>query len=162
VTPEDAIQETLQIRVTLAGMPVLWCADLSELSVGLQVGRDGLLEGLVLADGREFEVEIGVKEGRDGQPDFRGPLVHGRVGERFLYIAWLAPMDDGSRRRVRRLKVYLSPVARKGWSSDGIGWDLVRGRGAVGCEVNGSDAQGMPACGTAELKWSEVAPKETS
>ncbi len=155
-----AVGDTLQVRVLLNGMPTVWCTDLSALSVGLQSGRDGLLEGVVLANGRQFDVEVGVREGRDGEPDFRGPLVHGRVGDRFLYIAWLEPVQDGSRKMFRRLKLYLSPVARRGWSSEGIGWDLVRGPGPVWCEVSGCDAHGGPACGTAELTWSSFAPKE--
>lgn len=155
------MQEPLQIRVVLNGMPTVWCSDPSELSVCLQSGRDGLEDGAVLPDGRLFEVEIGVKEGRDGRPDFRGPLVHGRVGERFLYISWLEPLESGGRRMFRRLKLYLSPVSRKNWSSDGIGWDLVRAPGPVGCEVAGRDVHGGPACGTAELAWSEVQAKQS-
>jgi hypothetical protein len=42
--------------------------------------------------------------------DFRGPAVHGRRGERFLYLTWGNVEEDGSFRMFRRAKLMLGDV----------------------------------------------------
>ena len=46
----------------------------------------------------------------DGAPDFRGPYVHGRRGERFLYLSWGTVDGDGAFTMFRRAKLLLAPV----------------------------------------------------
>jgi hypothetical protein len=57
-----------------------------------------------------FEFEVQVLDTPDGL-DFRGPLVHGRRGERFLYLVWTRPDLDGRPQMFRRAKLQLAPVA---------------------------------------------------
>ena len=87
---EDTVShpDQLELRIDVGPMPAVWCTDPAALSLGLQSGRDDIVRGTALEDGIRFEVSIGVKQGRDGDPDFTGPLVHGRPGERFLYLSW--------------------------------------------------------------------------
>ena len=133
-------------------MPAAWCTGPAALSLGLQSGRDDIVHGIALEDGMRFEVSVGVKRGRAGDPDFTGPLVHGRPGERFLYLSWGHATDDSEHDMFRRLKLYLSPVSRKEWSSPGVTWAQVQ-RGAITITVSGSAPDGTPHCGTAEVRW---------
>ena len=54
------------------------------MHVGVQVGRDPA--GLVPADtpSPEWPLTVRVVDG-----DFRGPAVHGKKGDRFLYVTWV-------------------------------------------------------------------------
>lgn len=135
-------------------MPTVWRSGVGKLSVGLQSGRDDIVRGIPTDDGVRFAVEVGIKVGRDGGPDFRGPLVHGRVGDRFLYLSWGEVTAKSDHQMFRRLKLYLSPVTRKGWSSPGISWEQIeRGKPLV-VAVSGADGcDGSPSCGTAQIRW---------
>ncbi len=79
--------EQLELRIDVGPMPIVWCTDPAALSLGLQSGRNKIVRGTETADGVRFDVVVGIKRGRDGAPDFTGPLVHGRPGDRFLVHA---------------------------------------------------------------------------
>lgn len=144
--------DQLELRIDVGPMPALWCTNPAALSLGLQSGRDDIVRGAALEDGMRFEVSVGVKQGRAGAPDFTGPLVHGRPGERFLYLSWGHVTADSEHDMFRRLKLYLSPVFRKDWSSPGVTWAQVK-RGSITTSVSGSGPDGTPHCGTAEVRW---------
>ena len=144
--------DQLELRIDVGPMPAVWCTDPAALSLGLQSGREDIVRGTALEGGVRFDVVVGVKRGRDGEPDFTGPLVHGRPGERFLYLSWGRVTADSEHDIFRRLKLYLSPVSRKDWSSPGVTWVQVK-RGSITTSVSGSGPDGTPHCGTAEVRW---------
>ena len=82
----------------------------SGIHVGVQSGSD--VVGLVTGDTFEavFDVELEFLLGPDGEPDFRGPTVHGRRGERFVYLVWGEVNDVGEFAMFRRLKLHLAPL----------------------------------------------------
>jgi hypothetical protein len=133
-------------------MPDLWTTRPGALSVGLQSGSDEIVRGTETLDGVHFDIVVGVKTGRDGAPDFTGPFVHGRPGERFLYLSWGAVTPDRRHETFRRLKLYLSPVSRAGWSSPGVSWDQIN-RGTLTTTVSGRGPDGTPHCATSALVW---------
>ena len=47
---------------------------------------------------------------KDGAVDFRGPYVHGKPGDRFLYLSWGTVHDDGTFEMFRRAKLMLDAV----------------------------------------------------
>jgi hypothetical protein len=136
----------LRLHLVLSPMP-----DLDGISVGLQSGRDDVVRGRVTPDGLELDGTIEVKRAADATPDFRGPLVHGPRGERFLYVTW-GHLVDGRHEMFRRLKLYLSPVTRAQWSQPGLTWDDI-GAGEVELRIAGKGTDGTPACGTAPALW---------
>jgi hypothetical protein len=142
----------LRVRIDIGPMPTVWCTDPSALSLGLQSGREDIVRGTALEGGMRFDVVVGVKRGRGGEPDFTGPLVHGRPGDRFLYLSWGRVAADNEHDMFRRLKLHLSPVSRKDWSSPGVTREQV-GRGSVTASVSGSGPDGTPHCGMAEVRW---------
>lgn len=151
---EDTVShpEQLELQINLGPMPTTWCTDLAALSLGLQSGRDDIVRGTETSDGVRFDVVVGIKQGRDGAPDFKGPLVHGRPGERFLYLSWGEVTAHSEHDAFRRLKVYLSPVSRKGWSSPGVSWEQVH-QGSITTSISGRGHDGTPHCGTAPAFW---------
>lgn len=143
--------EQLELRIDLGPMPTA-CTDPATLSLGLQSGHDDIVRGTETADGVRFDVVVGIKRGRDGAPDFKGPLVHGRPGDRFLYLSWGEVTAQSEHEMFRRLKLYLSPVSRKGWSSAGVSWEQVE-QGSIRTSVSGQGSDGTPHCGTARVLW---------
>ena len=76
--------------------------------VGVQVGRDPV--GLVRADADAAAWDVDVRVVDDGALDFRGPAVHGKRGERFVYLTWGDVRPDGSFAMFRRAKLMLGQV----------------------------------------------------
>jgi hypothetical protein len=144
--------QQLEVRIDLRPMPDLWTTHPGALSVGLQSGSDEIVRGTETSDAVHFDIVVGVKTGRDGAPDFTGPLVHGRPGERFLYLSWGTVTPETPHETFRRLKLYLSPVSRAGWSSPGVSWDQIN-RAAITTTVSGRGPDGTPHCATAALMW---------
>ena len=81
---------------------------LSNVHVGVQVRAEP--EQLVRGDApsARWEVEVGVVDGTE--PDFRGPAVHGRRGERFLYLTWGDVDADGGFAMFRRAKLMFGDI----------------------------------------------------
>lgn len=82
---------------------------MDDVHVGVQVRRDPT--DLVRADGPEARwcVDVDVID-RDGAFDFRGPAVHGRPGDRFVYLTWGNVGANGEFEMFRRAKLMLHRV----------------------------------------------------
>ncbi|MGI8879181.1 MAG: DUF5990 family protein [Jatrophihabitans sp.] len=98
----------MQMRITVRATHLLARRSSSKhpnLHIGLQVRQDA--EGLVPADASsgEWTAEVLVIE-QDGSRDFRGPAVHGKRGERFLYLSY-GDVIDGSYTMSGRAKIML-------------------------------------------------------
>jgi hypothetical protein len=74
------------------------------IGVALQVRTDPV--GVVAGDAADARWETDVAVVGD---DFRGPAVHGRRGERFVYLTW-GDLSDGGFAMFRRAKLMLSRV----------------------------------------------------
>jgi hypothetical protein len=121
------------VRLVIEGhhLPGRSCGTHDDIHVGVQVRR--VPADLVAADveSATWEVEIDVVD-RDGEPDFRGPAVQGRPGERFVYLTW----GEGSRETFtmfRRAKLMLSDVPDPA-------------EPVVTARVDLTDEAGMPRC----------------
>jgi len=80
---------------------------LTSVHVGVQV-RDQP-DQLVRADAPAVRWEVEVKVIDEGI-DFRGPAVHGKRGERFLYLTWGHVGEDGTFSMFRRAKVMFGDI----------------------------------------------------
>jgi hypothetical protein len=68
-------------------------------------------EGLTPGDAASAAWDLDVELFNDkGGLDFRGPAVHGKRGERFLYLTWGDVCADGSFKMFRRAKLMLNRV----------------------------------------------------
>ncbi|MDQ3294142.1 MAG: DUF5990 family protein [Actinomycetota bacterium] len=134
-----------------AGFPCLSAGEVREnVHVAVQEGREPV--GLVRGDARgaAWDVDVRVLETEDGL-DFRGQAVHGKRGERFVYLTWGTVGDDGSFAMFRRAKLMLGRVDPA----------LVRAADAAGtplvAEVDLTDERGGPRCARVDppaLRWS--------
>jgi hypothetical protein len=116
------------MRLLIRGhrLPGLTCGPHPNIHVGLQVGSEP--SGLVPADAAaaEWTAEIRTDDG-----DFRGPAVHGRKEERFVYLTWGTVAGD-SFSMFRRAKLMLA--------------DLPADADEVIVDVDLTDEHGMPRC----------------
>ena len=105
--------------------------------VGVQRRRDVI--DLVAGDATDatWTFEVTTRIADDGTTDFGGPFVHGRRGDRFLYLSWGTGTDDF--RMFRRAKLHFADI-------DGaVLGPALRGGGLTG-RVNMSDRCGNPRC----------------
>jgi hypothetical protein len=111
------------------------------------------------AERATWTVDVRVVALDDGTLDFRGPVVHGRRGERFLYLTWGDVHPGGRFAMFRRAKLVLDRVdpalVREAESS---GRDLV-------ATVDLTDGCGGPRCARVDppaLTWAvaDAAPRD--
>ena len=86
---------------------------LDDVRVGIQVGQEP--RHLVAGDAitARWETDVRVVLGTDASIDFRGPAVHGRRGDRFLYLTWGNVDDDDRFEMFRRAKLMLNRIDRE-------------------------------------------------
>lgn len=80
-----------------------------DVRVGIQIRKNP--EQLIPADADEaqWETDITVTYGPDGL-DFKGPAVHGRRGDRFIYLTWGNTVASGDFDMFRRAKLMLNRI----------------------------------------------------
>lgn len=80
----------MRVRIHGHHLPGATCGAYHGVQVGLQRRREvvELHPADVEAVTWEFDADVQVRP--DGTPDVRGPFVHGRPGDRFLYLCWVA------------------------------------------------------------------------
>lgn len=120
-------------------------------NIHVGIGQGGDAVDRVPGDrGARWEVAMRVVRVDDGSFDFRGPLVNGRRGDRFLYLSWGDVDDAGTFTMFRRAKVALSTIPNdmiERAARDGL---------ALACTVRLTDSKGHPRCARIapdELAW---------
>jgi hypothetical protein len=98
------------VRIDGYRLPGRVFCECRNVHVALQVrqGPEGLTPGDAPSATWDFVVAVVVAE--DGALDFRGPAVHGKRGERFLYLTWGDIGEDGAFDMFRRAKLMLNRV----------------------------------------------------
>ena len=86
----------------------------------------------------QFEVES--KRLADGSIDFRGPMVSGRRGDRFLYLNWGTVAEDGTFQLFRRAKLGLSEL------DPTLVAQALERKADLRCTVQLTDSKGNPTC----------------
>jgi len=92
------------------------------------------------ATSTSWRIDIRVVAASDGSLDYRGPMVSGKRGDRFIYLNWGTVEPAGEFRLMRRAKVDLSPLD-----------PLIVGRALdesaeLHCTVDLTDPKGNPTC----------------
>ena len=123
---------------------------LHDVRVGVQIRKEpaDLIAGD--ATSARWNIDVTVTTDADGGLDFKGPAVHGKRGDRFLYLSWVNIGDDGAAEMFRRAKLMLHRVPI----------DLVRTADRAGqtlvATVRLSDEHGTPRCARVDppdLEW---------
>jgi fermentation-respiration switch protein FrsA (DUF1100 family) len=107
--PPAGDPNTVRVRLICEGLPANQFEGFDgrqRILVTLQT-KDGFVTGTPHGDeALAWTTEITAKPGADGTPDFAGPAVHGKRGERFFYLSWSGERA-GRREMFRRLKLHL-------------------------------------------------------
>jgi Family of unknown function (DUF5990) len=122
---------------------------LNDVRVGAQVRADAV--DLVRGDAQVtlWDLDVMVIVDPQGGFDFRGPAVHGKRAERFLYLTW-GNVTDGNFAMFRRAKLVLNQIDPKVVSTA-----LTEERPLVGM-IRLTDPSGSPMCGRVkppDLVW---------
>lgn len=118
------------------------------VSFGLQVGRD-VVEPVPAISTTTFDATFDVVHDAGAPPDFRGHHVHGRKGDRFLYLSWGVP--DGTEPFVMfaRAKIELAGIP-----TDVLD-DVIEHGGVLVAELRATNQRGQPATGSVRpVDWS--------
>jgi hypothetical protein len=146
--------DAVRVRIVGTDLPgrAFWSegSALNDVHVALQVGPEP--HGLVRGDAAraEWDVDVRLVVTADGCVDFRGPAVHGRRGNRFLYLTWGNVGPNGDFEMFRRAKLMLDRIDPELVSSA-----EQQDRRLVG-SIRLTDARGGPTCarvGPPQLEW---------
>jgi hypothetical protein len=88
----------------------------------------------------DFQIEL---EKAGGKFEFRGPFVHGKKGDRFLYLSWGELAKNGEFTMFRRAKLLLNNIK----SEDLAGALSSSGQKILEATIDLTDAGGGPLCG---------------
>ena len=101
---------------------------------GTPAGRDALA----------WTTEITVTPGPGGAPDFAGPAVHGKRGERFFYLSWSSERAAQCE-RFRRIKIHLRDLTAAQVAK------AAKTHGTLMARVHAVAKDGGPACASVPL-----------
>jgi hypothetical protein len=141
----------LAVRIFGQHLPGLGFDGRSAVHVGVQRGSE--VVDIVPGDApiAVFDFAVRVVEVEAGELDFRGPYVHGRRGERFMYLSWGELGGDGAFAMFRRAKLHLSaieqPLVRRALKSGA----------RIEAELSLTDGRGGPVCASVRpprITWS--------
>ena len=112
---------------------------LHDVHVAVQIGKEpvGLVPGD--ADGARWEIDVRAVV-TDGAVDLRGPAVHGRKGERFLYLTWGDVGAGGSFAMFRRAKLMIEDIEPALLAA------VTRDGGVLVASLSLTDEGGCPRC----------------
>jgi hypothetical protein len=112
---------------------------LHNVHVAVQIGDEPVGRVRGDADAARWEVDVrGVVD--DGGPDLRGPAVHGKKGDRFLYLTWGDVGADGSFDMFRRAKLMVGDVDPEMLAA------AIRDDGVLVASLSLTDQCGGPRC----------------
>ncbi len=120
---------------------------LENVHVAVQDGKEPV--GLVPGDAAsaEWTIDVRIVVGDDGGPDLRGSAVHGRRGERFLYLTWGNVGADGSFAMFRRAKLMIADIDPELLAQAATSDAEAEGDGdGLSVEVELTDQWGCPLC----------------
>jgi hypothetical protein len=141
VRPANVDRVIVEIRgVSLPGRQFA-CYDNVHVGVQCQAEVVDLVPGD--ADSATWTFDVMVKDG----PDYAGPYVHGKKGDRFFYLSWGTVAADGGFTMFRRAKLML----------DAVDVGLLDPNGRLVCTLALTGGDGSPVCAAKrppQLAWS--------
>ena len=138
---------TVPVRIVGRRLPGLHWSGRNGIHLGVQRGTE--VVGLVRGDEGEvtFDIEVALDVDTDGVPDFRGPYVNGKRGERFVYLCWGEVDGEGTFSMFRRLKLPLSPLTEQ------FGLEALRQARRIQAFLELTDPKGRPVAASVRPPW---------
>lgn len=104
------------------------------------------------SDEKLFLISVQVNTGKQGEPNFLGPYVFGKTGDKFLYLVWLIK-QDGEQHRFRRAKIKLNHLE---WNT--INRAIETDQPLV-AHIHLKDHKGEPVCASltpGNIQWAPI------
>ncbi len=132
----------MRVRIEGVELPGRRCGEHDDVHVAVQRKHEAFEQVPGDAPSATWTFEVTTKVAPDGTTDFAGPFVHGKRGERFLYLTWGSGSGDAFT-MFRRAKLMLA--------------DAPVTAGTVVARVTLTDSCGMPLCARVKpphITWS--------
>jgi hypothetical protein len=123
---------------------------LGNVHVAVQERKEAVDQVVGDAPSATWTVSVQVTVSDDGALDWRGPCVHGRRGERFLYLTWGEVEPDGTFTMFRRAKLMLDRIDPR------LVHEALRGAWGLIAAIDLTDERGGPRCARVDppaLQW---------
>ena len=141
------MQQEIEIKLICTQFPGLQFGPYHPVYVGLQK-QDEICEAVPAnVQQKDFLFNLRVEEDKHGNPNFLGPYVFGKTGDKFLYLVWFVKRGEGEE-RFRRAKIKLNHLS---WAQI---HEAVNHKRALVAQVKMTDQKGGPVC--ASLKGEQV------
>ena len=150
---------TVRVRIEAFALPGRRCSPggsgerYENVHVGVQRRREVVELARGDAEAAQWSFEVTTRVGDDGAVDVGGPFVHGRPGDRFVYLSWGTVDAAGAFKMFRLAKLHFADVDA----------DAVRsasaGRGTLVGRLSLTDRCGEPRCARVrppDIAWSAV------
>ena len=121
----------------------------NDIYVGVQQKKEVVMDTSIASETKDFIIPIQVKPNKEGQPNFSGEFVHGKVGDRFVYLVWYNK-NGIEKAGFRRAKIKLAPITWKQIERS------IQEDEPINAKVNLTDHKGGPVCATLKptnLEW---------
>lgn len=145
-----ACRTPVNLRIVGRDLPGRHFGDRDAVHVGIQRGTQVVELVPGDADVAVFSFSVDVVTTAEGGPDFRGAFVHGRRGERFLYLSWGQVDASGRFDMFRRAKLHLSVLGEQDIAR------ALRSGAVIEATLGLTDARGGPLCASVRpptIRW---------
>jgi hypothetical protein len=146
------MEKTITFRLTCSNFPGIEFENRQPVYVGVQKKSDIVDERPGDAKQAVFSIPARIKKAKDGRPDFLGPYIHGKVGDRFIYLVWFENKE--TKEPFRRAKIKLSHLTWAHLQQDNLEAHLMM-----------TDQKGCPVCATVPeslIRWNTPPNKLTN
>lgn len=139
------------VNIEGTDLPGRTCGGYHEVAVGIQRRAEVIDVHPADVEAVAWTFEVATTPTTDGGLDVRGPFVHGRPGNRFLYLSWGDRGADGTFVMFRRAKLMFDAVTPETLAA------AAEAGHALVARLGLTDAQGMPLCAAVrppKITWS--------
>ncbi len=143
------MSELITIQLTCSDFPGLPFEGRAAIYLGIQFKQDVLDETPMTVQQKIFTIEVKAAEGTDGRPNFTGPYVFGKTGDKFLYLVWFMKTSMGDE-RFRRAKIKLNELS---WEQINT---VISKQSPLQAKIKLTDARGGPVCASLKppyIQW---------
>lgn len=140
-------KRALSIQLQCSDFPGIRFCDREPIYLSVQKNQDVIWP--VPGDSKEvtYDIPLFVNEGKNGKPNFLGPFVFGKTGDKFLYLVWYSKKYT-IENRFRRIKIKLNVLT---WED--INQAILEEQPMV-AHIKLKDKRGEPVC--ASLKEGNI------
>lgn len=143
--------ELLDLQLVCTHFPDLPYEGRENVFLGIQHKKEILAETPASATEKTFHLQLKVSKGKTGAPNFTGPYVFGKTGDKFLYLVWFIKVKTQNE-GFRRAKIKLQDLS----------WEQIQNAIArkypIRAKLTLTDAKGGPICASIKPPFIEWEP----